>query len=103
VSALYEQGRIRHVIPDLAANPLAELEEEMRRATSNGYFGEGSPNRMDALVWALTDLFLADAVAGAGYLELARRDMAQRTGERASAASGFSSGAMDQSKIGGPS
>ena len=74
VSALYEQGRIRHVIPDPADNRLAELEDELRHATSNGYLGEGSPNRMDALVWALTDLFLAEELPGAGYLELARRE-----------------------------
>ncbi len=78
VSALYEQGRISHVIADLADNPLAELEEEMRHATSSGYLGEGSPNRMDALVWALTELFLPEDLAGAAFLELARRDMANK-------------------------
>jgi phage terminase large subunit-like protein len=76
VSALYEQGRVRHVVPDPADNPLAELEEEMRHATTYGYLGEGSPNRLDALVWALTDLFLIDDPAGAAFLELARRDLA---------------------------
>jgi phage terminase large subunit-like protein len=76
VSALYEQGRIRHVVADLADNPLAELEEEMRRATSAGYVGEGSPNRLDALVWALTDLFLTQDPVGSGYIELARQDLA---------------------------
>ena len=78
VSALYEQGRIRHLIPDLATNPLAALEDEMKRATSNGYLGEGSPNRMDALVWALTELFLTPEVEGAAFLELARRDLDRR-------------------------
>lgn len=77
VSALYEQGRVRHVIPDLADNPLAELEDEMRHATTAGYLGEASPNRLDALVWALTDLFLAPETPGAAFLELARRDMAK--------------------------
>ncbi len=76
VSALYEQGRIRHVVADLADNPLADLEEEMRHATASGYVGEGSPNRLDALVWALTDLFLAQEAPGAAFLELARRDLA---------------------------
>lgn len=66
VAALYEQGRISHVIARPAdpaepvINPLAELEEEMRLTATNGYFGEDSPNRMDALVWALTDLMLGD-------------------------------------------
>lgn len=76
VSALYEQGRISHVVADLADNPLADLEGEMRHATSSGYVGEGSPNRLDALVWALTDLFLTEPSAGAAFLELARRDLA---------------------------
>jgi phage terminase large subunit-like protein len=80
VSALYEQGRIRHLIPDLADNPLAELENELRHATSSGYLGEGSPNRMDALVWALTELFLAEPKPGAAYLELARRELVERAG-----------------------
>jgi len=80
VSALYEQGRIRHVIPDLTDNPLAALEEELRHAASSGWLGEGSPNRMDALVWALTELFLAEQAPGAAFLELARREMEERGG-----------------------
>ncbi len=83
VSALYEQGRVRHVVPDPADNLLADLEKELRLATSNGYFGDGSPNRLDALVWALTDLFLADEPPGAGYLELARRETARLNGASA--------------------
>lgn len=79
VSALYEQGRIRHVVADLADNPLHALEEEMRHATAAGYVGEGSPNRLDALVWALTDLFLAEDAAGSAFLELARRDLARES------------------------
>jgi phage terminase large subunit-like protein len=74
ISALYEQGRISHLVPDLADNPLAELEEEMRHATSSGYLGEGSPNRVDALVWALSELFFAADGRGAAFLELARRE-----------------------------
>lgn len=46
VAAHYEQGRVHHV------GGFPELEDEM-----TGYDGTGpSPNRMDALVWALTDL-----------------------------------------------
>ena len=78
VSALYEQGRVKHLIPDPADNPLAELEHEMSRATSNGYLGDGSPNRLDALVWALTELMLGEPVKGGGYVELARREIADR-------------------------
>lgn len=50
VAALYEQGRVRHV------GPLAELEDQMCGFT--GAPGESSPDRLDALVWALTDLML---------------------------------------------
>ncbi len=28
--------------------------------TPNGYLGEGSPDRLDALVWALTELMLGE-------------------------------------------
>lgn len=52
VSALYEQGRVSHV------GPLPELEDEMVLMTPGGYLGEGSPNRTDALVWALTEVML---------------------------------------------
>lgn len=55
VAALYEQGRVRH-LPGLT-----ELEDEMGRMTSQGYQGQGSPDRVDALVWALTELILEPA------------------------------------------
>jgi phage terminase large subunit-like protein len=35
-----------------------QMEEEMTMTTPAGYQGSKSPNRMDALVWALTDLML---------------------------------------------
>jgi Uncharacterized conserved protein len=57
VAALYEQGRVTH------AKPLPDLEDQMVMMTSNGYTGEGSPDRLDAMVWALTDLVL-DAPRG---------------------------------------
>lgn len=55
VAALYEQGRVRH-LPGLT-----DLEDEMGRMTSQGYQGQGSPDRVDALVWALTELILEPA------------------------------------------
>ena len=81
VSALYEQGRVRHLIPDPAENTLAELEHEMSRATSNGYLGDSSPNRLDALVWALTELMLGEPVKGGGYIELARQEFEAKQAE----------------------
>jgi phage terminase large subunit-like protein len=53
VAALYEQGRVHHV------GGLADLEDEQVLFTAGGYAGEGSPNRVDAVVWALTELMLS--------------------------------------------
>lgn len=36
-----------------------EMEDEMVMMTSTGYVGEKSPNRVDALVWAVTEAMLA--------------------------------------------
>jgi phage terminase large subunit-like protein len=49
VAALYEQGRVRHL------GLLGALEDEMCRMSLTGYDGAGSPDRVDALVWALTE------------------------------------------------
>ena len=51
ISALYEQGKIRHV------GYFSELEEELSGFTVNGYVGEDSPNRADAVIWVFTELF----------------------------------------------
>jgi hypothetical protein len=51
ISALYEQGRIRH------AGQFLDLEEELAGFTVNGYSGESSPNRADAVIWGFTELF----------------------------------------------
>ena len=55
VAALYEQGRIKHV------RGLGALEDQMCRMTSRGFEGKGSPDRVDALVWALQDLMVGPA------------------------------------------
>ena len=52
VAALYEQGRVRHL------RGLGQLEEQMGLMARNGYAGRGSPDRVDALVWALTELMI---------------------------------------------
>ncbi len=52
VAALYEQGRVRH------AGVFRALEDQMRQMTTAGFKGPGSPDRVDALVWALTDLMI---------------------------------------------
>ncbi|WP_417593569.1 DNA-packaging protein [Parasphingorhabdus sp.] len=54
VAALYENGRVHHV------GAFPQLEDEMcGLLTGGGYEGPGrSPDRADALVWALTELML---------------------------------------------
>ena len=54
VAALYEQGRVSHV------GSFDALEDQLTKIGPDGFVGEGSPDRADALVWALTELMLAD-------------------------------------------
>lgn len=63
VAALYEQGRVSHV------GSFADLEDQLCLMGPDGYCGEGSPDRADALVWALTELFL-DAPGRAHTVEV---------------------------------
>lgn len=51
VAALYEQGRVSHI------GSFPELEDEMVLFEPNGLIGGASPDRVDALVWAMTELF----------------------------------------------
>ena len=39
----------------------SELEDQMCKMTVRGYDGKGSPDRVDALVWAMTELLLDPA------------------------------------------
>lgn len=57
VAALYEQGRMRH------RRGLGALEDQMCRMTVQGYHGRGSPDRLDALVWAVHELMIAPAAS----------------------------------------
>lgn len=50
VAALYEQHRVMHV------RNMDKLETQMLQMTTTGYVGDGSPDRVDALVWALSSL-----------------------------------------------
>ena len=77
VSALYEQGRMHHV------GTFPQLEDQMTNFTSDfdrqtaGY----SPDRLDALVWATTEL-LVEQMKGANVFELMRRRAAGETLEQ---------------------
>lgn len=52
ISALYEQGKVHHV------GTFPDLEDQLCNFTPSGFLGEGSPDRADALVWAITELML---------------------------------------------
>lgn len=51
VSALFADGRVRIV------GYMQKLEEELAAFTTHGYQGEDSPNRADAAIWGIYDLF----------------------------------------------
>lgn len=57
VAQLYEQGRVRH------AGAFPELEDEMCAFSPEGLAGGRSPDRLDALVWAITALALTSRAA----------------------------------------
>jgi len=52
-AAMYEQNRVHHV------GMFSELEDQLSDMTTGGYIGDGSPDRADALVWAMAELFPA--------------------------------------------
>jgi hypothetical protein len=51
IAALYAQDKISHI------GTFPELEQQMCQMTAGGFQGNGSPDRVDALVWGLTQLF----------------------------------------------
>lgn len=63
VAALYEQRRVSHV------EPFPDLEDQMCSYT--GQPNEQSPDRMDALVWAMTNLMLEMSWQGASDVAVA--------------------------------
>lgn len=58
VAAMYAQGRVKHVDP-----PLEQLEDQMCDFGLGGLSAGGSPDRLDALVWAVTELTRATTPA----------------------------------------
>jgi phage terminase large subunit-like protein len=77
VSALYEQGRMHHI------GSFPALEDQMTNFTSDfdrdaaGY----SPDRLDALVWAITKL-LIQPMKGFAIFELYRRQAEELAAQR---------------------
>jgi phage terminase large subunit-like protein len=74
IAALYEQGKIRH------AHRMPELEGQMLAMTSNGFVGDGSPDRLDAAVWCLHELMGAPEP---GIIEWSRLEALKATVPRA--------------------
>jgi predicted phage terminase large subunit-like protein len=72
ISALYEQGRVHHL------GVFPELEDQMCAFTPDVDRAGGSPDRVDALVWAATDLMLND-MKGFGIYELYRQMAEEQT------------------------
>jgi phage terminase large subunit-like protein len=58
VAALYSQGKVKHV------QPLPPLEDEMCDFGLGGLSSGASPDRLDALVWAVTELMQRGAWQG---------------------------------------
>jgi len=51
IGAMYERGEVHHI------GTFPQLEDEITQFTPDGYDGDASPNRADALVFALAELF----------------------------------------------
>jgi phage terminase large subunit-like protein len=82
IAALYEQGRVSHT------GDLSLLEDQLCEMASDGFMGDGSPDRVDALVWALTELMTGSVLTSInmsrdtveafakGMVEIGRRERA---------------------------
>ena len=51
ISSLHEKGKVRFL------GNFPDLEDELLSFTTTGYQGERSPNRADAFIWAMSELF----------------------------------------------
>ncbi|WP_332116058.1 phage terminase large subunit [Azorhizobium caulinodans] len=54
ISTLYDKGLVVH------AGRFPELEDQMTNFSTAGYVGERSPDRADAMIWAMSELMLGD-------------------------------------------
>ena len=87
VSALYgyerdgswHKDQVRH------AGEFRELEDQMLNFSTAGYLGDRSPDKVDALVWALTDL-LVEPEPGAAMVEFYRLRALEAAEKKAAAA-----------------
>jgi phage terminase large subunit-like protein len=74
VDGVWTGGIIKH------AGNFVKLEDQMLNFSTAGYMGDRSPDRADALVWAITDLLLNE-MKGYGLFEHYRRMAEQRKAE----------------------
>jgi len=51
ISALYSTGRIHHV------GTFPDMEDQLVKFTPHGYDGKDSPDRAEAMIWCMTELF----------------------------------------------
>lgn len=87
VSALYgfhrdgqwQKDRVRH------AGDFRELEDQLLNFSTSGYLGHRSPDRADALIWALSELMVTEAAPGMNVFEIYRRDAEKRAAEKEAA------------------
>jgi len=95
VSALYAQGKVHHV------GRFDALEDEQVSFSDSGFTGLGSPNRCDALVWALTELMLGENASGwVDYYKSRHERIVKRDEEIAATAPGIRlQTALDQALI----
>jgi hypothetical protein len=68
IASLFETGKIR------MWGEFRDLENELLSFSTLGYLGEGSPNRADAMVWGMSELF-------PGLVRKERKASRQRTAE----------------------
>jgi hypothetical protein len=89
ISAFYDPkiDKVRHV------GRMSELEDQLCSFSTNGYVGDRSPDRADALIWALTDL-LGVAGDGTGFLEYMRLEHEKMIAAKAEKAAAKARGVM---------
>jgi hypothetical protein len=58
IAALYEQGKVSHMIDHEGERDLLLLEDQLCNFSQSGYQGSKSPDRADAGIWGLTELML---------------------------------------------
>ncbi len=63
ISSLYAEGKVSHV------GVFRDLEDQLTMFNTSGYQGGDSPDRADALIWALTELMLGDGFDLNAYLK----------------------------------